>query len=48
VVLDPFCGSGSTVAAAVRAGFSAVGIDQSDEYVEIARRRVEYWITAGV
>jgi DNA modification methylase len=40
IVLDPFCGSGSTGKAAVAEGFSFVGIELSEEYVEIARRRV--------
>lgn len=39
-VLDPFCGSGSTLVAADRQGFDAIGIDLSPEYVEISRRRV--------
>jgi hypothetical protein len=42
VVLDPFCGSGSTIAAAVLEGFNAVGIDLDPEYVEIARARVAH------
>ncbi len=39
-VLDPFMGSGSTLKAAELEGFSAVGIELSAEYVEIARRRI--------
>src|SRR5690606_38865421 len=39
-VLDPFAGSGSTLVAAKREGFSYVGIEQEAEYVEIARARV--------
>ncbi len=38
-VLDPFIGSGTTALAAKEEGFSCVGIDISDEYLEIARRR---------
>jgi DNA modification methylase len=38
-VLDPFCGSGSTLVAADREGFDAIGIDLDPEYAEIARRR---------
>lgn len=41
VVLDPFCGSGSTGVAAIEEGFRFVGIDISAEYCEIARRRIE-------
>jgi site-specific DNA-methyltransferase (adenine-specific) len=39
-VLDPFAGSGSTLLAADREGFNAIGIELSPEYVEIARRRI--------
>lgn len=39
-VLDPFAGSGSTLVAAKREGFSFVGIEREAEYVEIARARV--------
>jgi DNA modification methylase len=41
-VLDPFCGSGSTGVACVREGFGFVGIEMSEEYCEIARRRIAY------
>jgi tRNA/tmRNA/rRNA uracil-C5-methylase (TrmA/RlmC/RlmD family) len=41
VVLDPFCGSGSTGKAAIREGFGFIGIDLSPEYIEIARARIE-------
>lgn len=40
VVLDPFCGSGSTGRAAVAEGFSFVGIELNPEYAEIARARI--------
>ncbi len=39
-VLDPFMGSGSTLKAAELEGFSAIGIELSAEYIEIARRRI--------
>lgn len=42
-VLDPFAGSGSTLCAAVRAGFNAIGIEQDPDYFELARSRVGYW-----
>jgi site-specific DNA-methyltransferase (adenine-specific) len=41
-VLDPFMGSGSTGKACVYEGFNFIGIDQSAEYVEIARARIEF------
>lgn len=40
VVLDPFMGSGSTLKAAELEGFSAIGIELSAEYIDIARRRI--------
>lgn len=43
-ILDPFCGSGSTGKAAIREGFSFVGIDLSEEYCEIAKARIEHEI----
>lgn len=39
-VLDPFAGSGTTVAVADALGRDAVGVDVSEEYVERARERV--------
>lgn len=41
IVFDPFMGSGSTGVAALNCGRSFIGIDITDEYVEIARRRLE-------
>ena len=40
LVLDPFCGSGSTGKAAVLEGFRFVGIEREAEYVEIAKARI--------
>ena len=40
-VLDPFTGSGSTGKAAVLEGFNFIGIEQSAEYVQIAKARIE-------
>ncbi len=42
IVLDPFNGSGTTTVAAALLGRRYVGIDQSDEYVAFARRRMEH------
>lgn len=41
-VLDPFMGSGSTGKAAMYEGFNFVGIDMEDDYIEIAKARIEY------
>ena len=40
-VLDPFCGSGTTVLAAENVGRIGVGIDMSPEYIEISKKRLE-------
>ena len=40
IVLDPFCGSGTTGVAAKKQSRNFVGIDLSEHYTEIARRRV--------
>ena len=40
-VLDPFMGSGTTAVAAERMGLDWVGIERSNKYCELARRRVE-------
>lgn len=40
VILDPFTGSGSTGKAAVLEGFNFIGIEQSAEYVQIAKARI--------
>ena len=42
IVLDPFMGSGSTGKACVLEGFDFIGIEQSAEYVEIAKARIEW------
>ena len=42
IVLDPFMGSGSTGKACAYEGFNFIGIDQSSEYVEIARARINF------
>jgi hypothetical protein len=42
LVLDPFMGSGSTGKGAILEGFRFIGIEQDAEYIEIARRRIEW------
>jgi site-specific DNA-methyltransferase (adenine-specific) len=41
IVLDPFMGSGSTGKAALLEGFRFVGIELSEEYANIARKRLD-------
>ncbi len=41
IVLDPMCGSGTTCKMALKLGRRFIGIDISEEYCEIARKRVE-------
>ena len=40
VLLDPFVGTGSTVVAGMRLGRRAIGIDVSQEYLDVARFRM--------
>ena len=40
IVLDPFCGSGTTLAVAKRLGRRYIGIDISAEYVALSKRRL--------
>ena len=41
VVLDPFCGSGTTGVACVKTGRNFVGIEINPQYCEIARNRIK-------
>ena len=38
IVLDPFCGTGSTLAAAEAVGYSSIGIEKDAHYFEIAKK----------
>jgi DNA modification methylase len=38
IVLDPFCGTGSTLAAAEAVGYSSIGIEKDPHYFEIAKK----------
>ena len=41
VILDPFCGSGTTGVEAVRCGRKFIGIEINEEYLEISKKRLE-------
>lgn len=41
VVLDPFCGSGSTCIAAIQNNRSYIGYDIKKEYIDLAQKRIE-------
>jgi len=47
IVLDPFCGSGSTGCAALHEGCRFVGIEKEAEYIAIAQARLAYWAALG-
>ncbi len=40
VILDPFCGSGSTCIAALKSGRNYIGYDIKDEYVKLSNKRI--------
>ncbi len=42
VVLDPFCGSGTTCLAALKSGRYYIGYDIEPKYVELAEKRLNY------
>ncbi len=42
IVLDPFCGSGTTLVAAVLLQRQAIGIDTSEDALEITRKRLDH------
>jgi site-specific DNA-methyltransferase (adenine-specific) len=43
-ILDPFCGSGTTVLAAMMERYCAVGVEIVEAYAEIARGRVDGYL----
>ena len=40
IVLDPFCGSGTTGVVAKKLGRNFIGIDLNPEYLELAKKRI--------
>jgi len=47
MVLDPFCGSGTTCVAALKTGRHYVGFDINEDYVKLARERINEFSAAG-
>lgn len=45
IILDPFCGSGSSLVSAAICDRQFVGIDRDDKYVKIAKRRAMHYET---
>lgn len=45
VVLDPFCGSGTTCLSAVKSDRHYVGYDIEEEYIKLANERITQWTT---
>ena len=43
VVLDPFCGSGTTCLSAVKAGRRYIGYDIEEEYIKLANERIRQY-----
>ena len=41
LVLDPFCGSGTTGVAARKLGRKFIGLEMQEDYIKISRRRLE-------
>jgi DNA modification methylase len=41
LVVDPYCGSGTTLAVCKRLGRRCIGIDENPEAIEVTRRRLE-------
>ena len=48
VVLDPFCGSGSTLAAAEAVGYRSIGIENDPKYFDIASRGIPALASYGL
>jgi DNA modification methylase len=48
IVLDPFCGSGTTCIAAYLEGMNYIGFEKEKEYYDIAIERLKYYKEKGV
>ena len=40
LVVDPFCGSGTTILAAMKTGRNSVGIEIDSKYIDLAKQRL--------
>jgi len=47
VVLDPFCGSGTTCIAAIKANRHYIGFDNNEEYVGLSRSRISEYLSSA-
>jgi len=47
LVLDPFCGSGTTGIACRLEGFNFVGLEREEDYAKIAQARIDNWFGAS-
>jgi site-specific DNA-methyltransferase (adenine-specific) len=47
LVLDPFCGSGTTGIACKLEGFNFVGLEMEEDYAKIAQARIDNWFGAS-
>jgi hypothetical protein len=47
LVLDPFMGGGSTVAAAIAMGYSSIGLEKDPAYFQLARKAIEKLASLG-
>jgi site-specific DNA-methyltransferase (adenine-specific) len=47
LVLDPFCGSGTTGIACRLEGFNFVGMEREEDYAKIAQARIDNWFGAS-
>lgn len=41
IILDPFMGSGSTIAAANAVGYSSIGVERMDEYYQMSKQAIK-------
>ena len=46
-IFDPFAGAGTTILAAVREGYEAVGIEKTAAYYKLGSDRVKFALAAG-